>query len=480
MLEPKIKMTISVINVIYNHYDWTQTTYISKELDISERTVQHYIKDILEIKKEYDNNTTNQLSIDYLKNKGIKITDYSNDFEDFKKYVVQKSQTMILLNDIINQQIISVTNYCQRHFYSETTVRKNIKRIKETCRVYGIDLIHLKLVGDERKIRYFIALFDTMVSRDTYFSLDGIDYDILHDQFETFFNTADFHISEVKKQKTMNIFLIHLQRIGFNQHVSIHEKFYRELLLHPIYPLVEKLFNHYYIFNKKEIAYFFYIMTLDEELNRKEDTNLAFNFFQKYHYELMATTELIFSDLFPLFRTITDEEAYTIKRDIFYTSFVTMIFDQLVFEYKYGITVNYDLSQYPIITSKFSDVIQKHLIDRNFIPKTQLPTLLQQYFFRFLYYIDPKHLYKVVSIFIEPAFDRQHQKQMKEYLDLYFNYQIDYKNAYIEDSTDVVLTPFHETSEHSFYTETPIIMVKFPLNLTFLQKVESIIQQKRT
>ena len=154
LLEPKIKMTISVINIIYNHYDWTQTSYLSKELAISERTVQHYIKDILERKKEYDLITENQLSIDYLKIKGIKITDYSNDFEDFKKFVVQSSQTMILLNDIINQQIVSVTNYCQIHFLSETTVRKNLKRIRETCHVYGIDLVHLKLVGDERKIRY--------------------------------------------------------------------------------------------------------------------------------------------------------------------------------------------------------------------------------------------------------------------------------------------------------------------------------------
>lgn len=44
-------MTISIINVIYNHYDWTQTSYLSKELDISERTVQHYLKDIMELKK---------------------------------------------------------------------------------------------------------------------------------------------------------------------------------------------------------------------------------------------------------------------------------------------------------------------------------------------------------------------------------------------------------------------------------------------
>lgn len=472
-------MTISVINVIYNHYDWTQTAYISNELDISERTVQHYLKDILELKKDYDKNTDNQLYIDYLKIKGIKITDYSNDFEDFKKFIIQQSQTMTLLNDIINQQIISVTNYCQQHFLSETTVRKNVKRIREACQVYGIDLIHLKLVGDERKIRYFIALFDTMVSRETYFSLEGVNYQELNKQFDDFFEKAEFDVSEVKKQKTLNIFLIHLQRIGFNQFVSVHDKFLRELTSHSIYPFVEELFNHYYVFNKKEIAYFFYIMTLDEELNRKEDTNLAFKFYDKHRFELMITTELIFKDLYTLFRPITDEEAYLIKRDIFYASFVTMIFNQLVFEYKYGVTVHYDLEQYPIITSIFTEVIQTRLIDKGFIPQDQLETLLQQYFFRFLYFVDSKHLYKVLSIYIEPAFDHLHQKQMKEYLDLYFNHQIEYENSYSKDKTDVVLTPFHETSEHSLYTQTPIIMVKFPLNLTFLQKVETIIKQRQ-
>ncbi|MGX6970900.1 helix-turn-helix domain-containing protein [Vagococcus bubulae] len=479
LLEPKIKMTISVINIIYNHYDWTQTSYISKELNISERTVQHYIKDILEIKQEYDLTTNNQLSIDYLKIKGIKITDYSNDFEDFKKFVVQSSQTMTLLNDIINQHILSVTNYCQVHFLSETTVRKNIKRIRETCHVYGIDLVHLKLVGDERKIRYFIALFDTMISRNTYFLLDGINYEELNQHFDDFLEKANFQISDVKKEKTLNIFLIHLQRISFNQLIIISDKFNRFLVSHPIYPYVEELFHHYYVFNQKEIAYFFYIMTLDEELNRKQDTNLVYNFFSDNQLELMTITDLIFCDLFPLFRPLSDEDISLMKRDIFYTSFVTMVFNQLVFEYKYGVTVHYNLEQYPLITSKFTDVINKHLIDTGFIPSSQLNILLQQYFFRFLYFVDPKHLYKVLSIHIEPAFDYLHQKQIKEYLNLYFNHQISYQESYSKEQTDIVLTPFHETSEQSLYADTPIIMVKFPLDLTFLQKVETIIKEKQ-
>lgn len=478
LLEPKIKMTISIINVIYNHYDWTQTSYLSKELDISERTVQHYLKDIMELKKQYDLINNDQLTIEYLKIKGIKITDYSNDFEDFKKFVIQQSQTIILLNDIINQQIISVTNYCQKHFLSETTVRKNIKRIKEACQNYGIDLMHLKLVGDERKIRYFIALFDTMISRETYFLLEGINYQELNKQFDTFFKKANMTVSAVKKQKTLNIFLIHLQRIGFNQFISIHDKFSRELIMHPIFPYVEELFNHYYVFNKKEIAYFFYILTLDEELNRMQDTNLVYNFFDKYQLDLMTTTDLIFNDLFHLFRPLSDEESYLIKRDIFYTSFVTMIFNQLVFEYKYGVTVHYNLKQYPIITSIFSNIIEKRLIATGFIPQNQLETLLQQYFFRFLYFVDSKHLYKNLSIYIEPAFDKLHQQQIKDYLNLYFNNQINYDLVYMEGDTDIVLTPFHETFEQSLYTRTPIIMVKFPLNLTFLQKVDIILKKK--
>lgn len=479
LLEPKIKTTISVISIIYNHYDWTQTSYLSKELAISERTVQHYIKDILERKKEYDLITDNQLSIDYLKMKGIKITDYSNDFEDFKKFVVQSSQTMILLNDIINQQIVSVTNYCQMHFLSETTVRKNLKRIREACHVYGIDLVHLKLVGDERKIRYFIALFDTMASRNAYFLLDGINYEDLKQNFDDFFKKANFQISDVKKQKTINIFLIHLQRISFNQLIIISDKFNRFLASHPIYPYVEELFHHYYVFNQKEIAYFFYIMTLDEELNRKQNTNLVYNFFNENQLELMTITDLIFCDLFPLFRPLSDEDIYLIKRDIFYTSFITMVFNQLVFEYKYGVTVHYNLEQYPFTTAKFTTVIKKHLIETGFIPNSQLTILLQQYFFRFLYFVDSEHLYKVVSIHIEPAFDYLHQKQMKDYLDLYFNHQINYQDSYSKEQTDIVLTPFHETSKHSLYKDTPIIMVKFPLNLTFLQKVETIIKEKQ-
>ena len=472
-------MTISVIDVIYNHYDWTQTSFISQKLNISERTVQHYLKNILEIKKAYDKESSNQLSIDYLKVKGIKITDYANDFEDFKKYIIQSSQTMILLHDIINQQIVSVTNYCQQHFLSETTVRKNIKRIKETCRVYGIDLVHLKLVGDERKIRYFIALFDTMASRKTYYELEGINIEELIQLFDHFIEDAAFDISAIKKQKTLNILLIHFQRIGFNQHISIDREFKHSLKQHDIYPLVERLFHHYYIFDDREIAYFFYIITLDEELNRKANTNLAFNYFKENHLELMTLTDVIFNDLSQLFRPLTDEEIYLIKRDIFYTNFVTMIFNQLIFEYKYGITVHYNTNQYPIITSIFSEVLTTRLINTNYIQPAQLPTLLQQYFFRFLYFVDPKHLYKIISIYIEPAFDFLHQKQMKEYLDLYFNHQIEYVSVFNKKTTDVVLTPFHEASEQSLYTDTPIIMVKFPLNLIFLQKVENIIHQKQ-
>ena len=472
-------MTISVLTVIHNHYDWTQTSFISNELNISERTVQHYLKTILEIKEEYDKKTQNNLKIEYYKIKGIRITDFSNDFEDFKKYIVQNSQTMILLHDIINQQIVSVTNYCQQHFLSETTVRKNIKRIKQTCQEYGIDLEHLRLVGDERKIRFFIALFDTMVSRKDYYELEGINYEELGILFDDFIEQSGFSISDIKKQKTLNIFLIHLQRIGYNQHVSVQKEFKESLMTHEIYPLVEKLFHHYYVFDEVEITYFFYVMTLDEELNRTQSTNLAFNYFKDNHLELMTLTDIIFNDLSQLFRPLTPEETYLIKRDIFYTNFVTMIFDKLIFEYKYGVTVHYDLKQYPIITSLFTDVIRRRMVDTHFIKRSQVPTLLQQYFFRFLYFIDPKHLYKSISIYIEPAFDFLHQKQIKEYLDLYFNYQIHYMDKFSDEETDVVLTPFHEASEHTLYTDTPIIMVKFPMNLILLQKIEAFILQKQ-
>jgi len=318
-----------------------------------------------------------------------------------------------------------------------------------------------------------------MASRKNYYELEGINYEELIGLFDNFVVTAGFNISEVKKQKTLNIFLIHLQRIGFNQHISINREFKQSLKQHDIYPLVENLFHHFYIFDDREIAYFFYIMTLDEELNRDTRTNLAFNYFKEHHLELMTLTDLIFSDLASLFRPLTDEEIYLIKRDIFYTNFVTMIFNQLIFEYKYGITVHYNTKQYPIITSIFSEVITKRLIDTKHIQESQLPTLLQQYFFRFLYFIDPKHLYKIISIYIEPAFDFLHQKQMKEYLNLYFNHQIEYVEKFNDQTTDVVLTPFHEASEHSLYVNTPIIMVKFPLNLIFLQKVEKILIKKQ-
>lgn len=80
LLEPKLKMYIAILDFIYANNNWTKSSTISEELDVSKRTVQHYFKDIFDLKQQYDDTTENNLSILYLKTKGICIIDYTNNF----------------------------------------------------------------------------------------------------------------------------------------------------------------------------------------------------------------------------------------------------------------------------------------------------------------------------------------------------------------------------------------------------------------
>ncbi len=473
LLEPKVKTNLAILNEIYNNNSWTKTSFISEELDISERTVQHYFKDIFSLKEAFDEDTPNDLKILYFKTKGIRIIDYKNEFEDFKKFTIQNSLTIILLQDIINHRMTSVANYSQKYFISETTVRKNLKRIKEACQYYGLDIYRFQLTGDEEKIRFFISLVSKMTNREPLYQIEGIDYNKIEDVFTKFFTEMNIKLSQMKKIRLINRFLIHLQRISLNKKVTFDDSITMTFKKHDFYPAIRALFNQYLVFDEREITFYFYVISLDHELSRNEVTNIVYRHSQKNDLPIYTHTIAIFNQIKGLLKPLTPSESETITQNLFYINYLTMKYDDLVFDYKYSMNVQYDLSRHPSLCKKITQLLQEHLIDQKLISDREINTLLQQYLFRLLYFIDPSNLDKVINIYIEPSFDSFQQQQIKEYLDLFFNHQVCYLDTFDEDVADMVLTPYHETYQKLVYPSKLVTMIKFPLSISLLKVIET-------
>lgn len=473
LLESKLKTNLSILDEIYNNNNWTTTAIIAEKLTISERTVQHYLKDIFDSKKKFDQETPNELEISYLKTKGIRIIDYKNEFDDFKKFTIQNSPTIILLIDIINHKMTSVSKYAQQHFISETTVRKSLNRIKQTCQDYGIDIQRFQLTGNEEKIRFFILLIFKMTGRELFYQIEGIDSKKVEDVFANLFSKMPIKLSKMKKIRLINRFLVHLQRIKFNKKVSFNEDIIIQLKRHEYYSAVSKLFHNFLVFDETEITFYFYAITLDHELHRNEVTNIVYNYYKKNDLPIFKNTIIIFNKIDPLLKPLPPETKEILIQNLFYINYLTSKYSDLAFDYKYSMNVHYDLKRHTSLCETLTIIINEHLVNEQIISSKCLDTLLQQYLFRILYFLDPKHLDKVINIYIETTFDQFQQNQIKEYLNLFFSHQVHYVDSLDDEMVDMVLTPYQEVDQKNIYPSKLVTRVKYPLTISLLKNIET-------
>jgi hypothetical protein len=157
----EIKKELDLLRLLYRRKQFIEIDEISRLLRMDRRSVNKYY-DLL-TKKPYLNIIDNEKILLSKHGAGYRFNGTKKDYKILLKQILQSSPYFDLLRSLLIEDGITIAKFAYENFLSESTVRKKIYELEELLNGFDFSLKKTKgavfLVGDERKIRFFMIAF---------------------------------------------------------------------------------------------------------------------------------------------------------------------------------------------------------------------------------------------------------------------------------------------------------------------------------
>ncbi|NLK11552.1 MAG: HTH domain-containing protein, partial [Staphylococcus equorum] len=203
------KRTLKIIRLMYNYSStYISGEFIGKSLSVSPRTVRNDLKELNESEKEFGFYIFSKRSVGYkliIKNKE-KFNLFLNDQylkDELLNFNNQDSRVRYIFSQLlVLDNYVKIDDLSERMFVSDTTIKKDLKMIREQLEKHDLNLITspyhgLKIDGHEFQKRYAIAefLLDPL-SMDELF--DSEEINVLKNKIIGIINRFNITIPDVK------------------------------------------------------------------------------------------------------------------------------------------------------------------------------------------------------------------------------------------------------------------------------------------
>lgn len=203
------KRTLKIIRLMYNYSStYISVEFIGKSLSVSPRTVRNDLKELNESEKEFGFYIFSKKSVGYkliIKNKE-KFNLFLNDQylkDELLNFNNQDSRVRYIFSQLlVLDNYVKIDDLSERMFVSDTTIKKDLKMIREQLEKHDLNLITspyhgLKIDGHEFQKRYAIAefLLDPL-SMDELF--DSEEINVLKNKIIGIINRFNITIPDVK------------------------------------------------------------------------------------------------------------------------------------------------------------------------------------------------------------------------------------------------------------------------------------------
>lgn len=218
------KRTLKIIRLMYNYSStYISGEFIGKSLSVSPRTVRNDLKELNESEKEFGFYIFSKRSVGYkliIKNKE-KFNLFLNDQylkDELLNFNNQDSRVRYIFSQLlVLDNYVKIDDLSERMFVSDTTIKKDLKMIREQLEKHDLDLITspyhgLKIDGHEFQKRYAIAefLLDPL-SMDELF--DSEEINVLKNKIIGIINRFNITIPDVKLENLVVHIYIALFRV---------------------------------------------------------------------------------------------------------------------------------------------------------------------------------------------------------------------------------------------------------------------------
>ena len=464
LLDKKNKFSCWIIDFSQSENDWLSVYNLSEKLEVNQRSIQRYIHDLEEKIEEFNLETGANVCIEYNKFKGIRITYGTSAAFKLKNYIIDKDDTITLLNQLIFSKISSIKKYSEENFISEYSLKKSIIKVEELLAGFRIKLATHKTIleGKERNIRMFIYVFLWTLYKDTEWPFSYISEEKIYNSVDNFSKNGQLNFTSINRKQMAYLMSVNLLRnkkkfyikkdAEWDNYVNI-EAMKRD----PV--IIQGMENYQYYFEHD----IYFLLLLVQMKYRIFKSDLLRERIFSYHKKMNSDVYIMTKQMMKLF----EEKFFNIpedRKDVFFTySFCAHLFCKVFKSIRfdidgYDILVKNDTS--PKLLEKLNDFLDQ-LADEHGSPIfLEKPFLIRKYFLLFSYFETTTIYETKITVGIDsdlPFFIRETIKK-----DIQRNFENRYNLELAESDEkpiDVILTNMPSLHEEEKY----VCVISYPL-----------------
>ncbi|MCA5013522.1 MULTISPECIES: helix-turn-helix domain-containing protein [unclassified Enterococcus] len=280
---------------------------LSNKFDVSIKRIRRVVKLLQDDILEYDHQG---FVFSICKSKGILLkVPINDDLKHFIAFIIQKNPLIKMLKEICLNEFVSVRDYAHRFYFSEATVRRNIKKIKKFLSQFDISLTRETIVlqGEEQQIRFFMLLFFWRLNSGIswpFTHVNEVEVEHIVHQFNELDRAYNKEVTRLEKRRRMYYIAIVKIRTRKKNYIqqniewdkaSKNNKFFKEFrtvfyrLNNVLYAPPEEIAFHYEVWKScswvPDMQQVFAIETLNGSVAAKAST-LFFDRFADHFFEM--------------------------------------------------------------------------------------------------------------------------------------------------------------------------------------------------
>lgn len=469
---------------------WVTREWLSEALDLSKRTTLSIINSLAE--KVADLHSEN-FSLQLSKGKGVRLTvAIDADVYNLVTEIVKGCSTVVLLKTLILDEFQSVRHYALTHFTSESTVRRDLAKVRRMLTRYKVKISRdtFQLEGEEYQIRMLMVIFFWSIYRGSSWPFTYIDEQLLEGYVEEILD-SDFtvypNIPYAYKKQLVYIFAEAIIRTRKGNILQMPTELEKKITSNTLYPIFEKqLCISQGVINTKqsEIPFFFLVwlsMSKTIDVFKEPLINALYQQQAQQNTQIFSATDLMVNRFQDEFFPIEEDEFLRFRNYILSGHFFARYFKGFNTDMTGNTYKAIFKERYPRMTEKMRRFIEELHEESNNPIFIEADFLMIPYLKNALYLDEPCKYEVPITVLVESDMPSLMTKNYIEQLQGHFNYlyNVTFTDVFSTDTkeVDVLLTTGTFKDLKKAYPKAQLVVIGRRLGLNDLDRLTQVLKE---
>lgn len=469
---------------------WVTREWLSEKLDLSKRTTLSVINSLSEkVHKLHSEKFTLEVS----KGKGVRLMiDLDADVYHLVTEIVRDCSTVVLLKTLFLDEFKSVRHYAQTHYKSESTVRRDLTKVRRLLSRYKIEIgrDNFRLIGEEYQIRMVMVIFFWSIYRGSSWPFDHVDEQLIDRYVENILDsefTVYPNIPYAYKKQLAYIFAEAIIRTRKGNILEMPITLENQITANDLYPKFEEILcQSQGTINTRqaEIPFFFLVwisMSKTIDVFKESLIDELYQQQEQRHTQIFSATDLMVRRF--------EDEFFPIKKDEFWRFRNYILSGHFFAQYFKGFNTDMTGNTYKsIFIERYPKLVEKmRAFIRALYQESKNPIYLEEDFLMIPYlknvlYLEEPCKYEVpITVLVESDMPSLMTKNFIRQLHGYFSflYNVSFTDIFTAEDTkvDILLTTGAFKDMNQAYPEAQVVVIGRTLTLNDLNRLNQILEQ---